>query len=180
MSLNTQKLHDAYAILPIQFKENQQLPLFAECDGSQLIYGGKDVFQRDYYMQQNAYQAWQKMYQTALQEGVTLQVVSAYRGYLYQANLILNKLNKGVALEDILKVLALPGFSEHHTGRALDLSSTETKEVLVEDFEKTKAFAWLIENAHKFQFYLSYPRDNKAGFIYEPWHWCYKLSEAML
>jgi D-alanyl-D-alanine carboxypeptidase len=115
-----------------------------------------------------------------LQEGVTLQVVSAYRGYLYQANLILNKLNKGVALEDILKVLALPGFSEHHTGRALDLSSTETKDVLVEDFEKTKAFAWLIENAHKFQFYLSYPRDNKAGFIYEPWHWCYKLSEAML
>ena len=116
------------------------------------------------------------MQQSALQEGVNLMIVSAFRSYLYQANIILNKLNKGLLLEDILKVSALPGFSEHHTGCALDFTSDEEDEVLTESFEQTKAFKWLSKHAHEFQFTLSYPRDNVYGFIYEPWHWCYKTS----
>lgn len=176
MPHNNHKLDSAYVILPIAFADNTNQPFFKECPEPMLICGGKDVFDRDYYMQHAAYHAWLKMQKSALQEGVKLMVVSAFRSYLYQANIILNKLNKGLLLEDILKVSALPGFSEHHTGCALDFTSDEESEVLTESFEQTKAFKWLSKHAHEFQFTLSYPRDNVYGFIYEPWHWCYKTS----
>jgi len=44
---------------------------------------------------------------------------------------------------------------------------------LEEDFENTDVFSWLKKNAQKFDFSLSYPRDNANNIIYEPWHWLY-------
>jgi hypothetical protein len=45
--------------------------------------------------------------------------------------------------------------------------------LLEEEFELTDSFTWLKENAHQFDFRLSYPRGNDLGIIYEPWHWFY-------
>ena len=98
--------------------------------------------------------------------------ISAYRSVAYQATLIANKLAKGEQLTDILQSVALPGYSEHHTGEALDLA-TPGQAVLTEAFEQSAAFAWLSRHAADFGFYLSYPRNNSAGFVYEPWHWRY-------
>jgi D-alanyl-D-alanine carboxypeptidase len=85
-------------------------------------------------------------------------------------NLIKQELGKGKSLELILKQTAIPGFSEHHGGCAVDIC-TEGKFYLSEEFEKSEAFAWLRENARRYSFKMSYPRDNKKGIIYEPWHW---------
>ncbi|MBT8145423.1 MAG: D-alanyl-D-alanine carboxypeptidase family protein, partial [Gammaproteobacteria bacterium] len=68
-------------------------------------------------------------------------------------------------------------FSEHHTGRALDLN-TDGCAVLQEEFENTSAFQWLMAEAQSFGFILSYPRDNPWGIVYEPWHWCYQPDIA--
>ena len=70
-----------------------------------------------------------------------------------------------------------PGFSEHHSGRALDLG-TPGCDGLSEDFEATQAFEWLSESASRFGFVLSYPHDNAWGFSYEPWHWALREEEA--
>jgi zinc D-Ala-D-Ala carboxypeptidase len=43
----------------------------------------------------------------------------------------------------------------------------------LEDFESTDEYKWLEKNAKKFGFYLTNPRNNKLGTIYEPWHWAY-------
>ena len=42
------------------------------------------------------------------------------------------------------------------------------------DFEKSRAYLWLIQNAHKYGFYLQYPKNNKSGIMFEPWHWYFK------
>ena len=42
------------------------------------------------------------------------------------------------------------------------------------DFEKTQAYLWLTQNAHKYGFYLQYPKNNKSGIMFEPWHWYFK------
>jgi D-alanyl-D-alanine carboxypeptidase len=97
-------------------------------------------------------------------------IVSGYRDFEYQASLIRKKLNAGQALGDILAVNAAPGFSEHHTGRAIDIASPGSRP-LTEEFEASEAFAWLEQNAAIYGFSMSYPRDNPQGFIYEPWHW---------
>ena len=65
---------------------------------------------------------------------------------------------------------AAPGYSEHHTGCAVDIATPGSRP-LTEEFEDSQAFRWLTDNAGKFGFSMSYPRNNPAGFIYEPWHW---------
>ena len=70
----------------------------------------------------------------------------------------------------ILTVNAAPGFSQHHTGLALDIGSP-THPNLMKDFENTAAFHWLAPNAANFGFVMPYTQDNPHGFIYEPWHW---------
>jgi D-alanyl-D-alanine carboxypeptidase len=114
--------------------------------------------------------SWQDMQAAAQAGGVVLQIVSGFRSVEYQAGLIRRKLANGQLVSDILKVNAAPGFSEHHTGRAIDIASPGTQP-LTEEFESSDAFAWLQKNAEKFGFSMSYPRQNRQGFVYEPWHW---------
>lgn len=113
-----------------------------------------------------------RLIESAANDNVPLYPISGFRSLDYQAELIQRKLQRGMALETIMRVNALPGYSEHHTGEALDLgTSTETD--LETQFEETLAFEWLSKHAHQFRFSLSYPRDHAYGFIYEPWHWRY-------
>ncbi|HNP64882.1 MAG TPA: D-alanyl-D-alanine carboxypeptidase family protein [Woeseiaceae bacterium] len=114
--------------------------------------------------------AWREMQGAAAADGVVLVLVSGYRSFEYQAGLIRKKIESGQSLGEILAVNAAPGFSEHHTGRAIDIA-TPASEPLTEEFEETAAFTWLSQNASRFGFSMTYPRNNPQGFIYEPWHW---------
>jgi D-alanyl-D-alanine carboxypeptidase len=114
--------------------------------------------------------AWRDMRLAAEADGVTLMIVSGFRSFEYQAGLIRKKINSGQSLSEILAVNAAPGFSEHHSGRAIDIA-TPGSEPLAEAFEDTEAFTWLTRNARRFGFSMTYPRNNPQGFIYEPWHW---------
>jgi D-alanyl-D-alanine carboxypeptidase len=113
---------------------------------------------------------WHGMKLAALADGIELQLVSGFRSIARQKELIAEKLAAGKALGEILKVVAAPGFSQHHTGMALDLTTGDV-DPLSEDFETTPAFRWLNKHTREHGFYLPYPRDNPSGFIYEPWHW---------
>jgi len=121
----------------------------------------------------DAFAAWERMRDAAKGEGIELQMVSAFRSIERQREIVEKKRLRGLSDEEIFKVSARPGYSEHHTGRAIDLS-TPGFLALEEEFEQSKAFQWLVGNGNRFGFYLSYPRDNQYGIIYEPWHWCFK------
>ena len=151
--------------------------IFKEALECELVLVGKDFFKRDLYLETNAHKAWLKMEQEARNDCVKLYIVSGFRSYAYQQTIIDRKLANGQSLEQISKVNALVGESEHHTGCAIDFTTDNEQEVLTESFENTQAFKWLSENAHKFGFVMSFPRDNQYGFIYEPWHWCYKNED---
>ncbi|MBT8089714.1 MAG: M15 family metallopeptidase [Gammaproteobacteria bacterium] len=113
---------------------------------------------------------WAEMVDAAAADGVTLLIVSGFRGIDYQARLIRKKINAGQTVSEILQVNAAPGFSEHHTGRAVDIATPGSRP-LTEEFEDSDAFRWLRRNAARYGFSMSYPRENPYGFIYEPWHW---------
>jgi D-alanyl-D-alanine carboxypeptidase len=149
-------------------------PIFKEALKSELMLVGKDFFKRDVYLEENTHNAWLELQKKAHTDNVKLHIVSGFRSYAYQQSIIDRKLTNGLSLEQISKVNALVGESEHHTGCAIDFTTDDEAEVLTEDFEKTRAFKWLQNNAKNFGFKMSFPRDNKYGFIYEPWHWCYK------
>lgn len=116
--------------------------------------------------------AWARMKGEAQRAGVVLYIVSAYRSVERQARIIRRKLNRGQRIEDILLVSAPPGYSEHHTGRAVDIGTRDSTPLEI-GFDRTPAFAWLRGHAPAFGFRLSYPPGNPAGYRYEPWHWLY-------
>jgi len=130
----------------------------------------RDLYGRPLWLLPAAVGAWQQMCEAARRDGVELLVVSGFRSMDYQAALWRRKLSAGQRLDAILAVSAPPGFSEHHSGRALDLHARAYR-VLERDFERSPAFAWLHAHAARFQFRLSYPEGNASGYVYEPWHW---------
>ena len=69
---------------------------------------------------------------------------------------------------------APPGYSEHHTGYAIDIGDGQVPATNVSrNFEKTKAFQWLKKHAAAYSFELSFPLNNPQGVNYEPGHWRY-------
>jgi D-alanyl-D-alanine carboxypeptidase len=149
-------------------------PVFKEATKADLVLVGKDFFTRDVYLEKYTYKAWQELEVAARTDSISLFILSGFRSYIYQQSIIDRKLAAGKPLEQISKINALVSESEHHTGCAIDFTTGNEHEVLTEDFENTKAFEWLQNNAKNFGFKMSFPRNNRYGFIYEPWHWCYK------
>ena len=139
----------------------------------QLAYAERDRYRRPLWMTAPAAAAWLRMQRAAGADGVPLEAISGYRSHAYQLGIFRRKLARGQRLEDILRVNTAPGFSEHHSGCALDIG-TPGEPPAEESFEQTPAFAWLSRHAGRFGFVLSYPRDNPHGIVYEPWHWCWR------
>lgn len=139
-------------------------------EAAELIDVGLNVSGRMQQLTPKTAAGWEAMLAAAGEEGITLLIVSGFRSIEYQAGLIRKKIEAGQSVSDILRVNAAPGFSEHHTGRAIDIAEPGSGP-LTEEFESSGAFRWLENNASKFGFHLSYPRGNPQGFVYEPWHW---------
>ncbi len=156
--------------IPAGYAERTGLQICEEA--VELVSIGADVLGREQRLAPSAAEAWRRMRIAAEQDGKQLLVVSAFRGVDYQRALIQRKLDKGLEIADILKINAAPGYSEHHTGRALDLTAPDCPP-LEQGFETTGAFAWLTKHAPRHGFHLSYPRGNPHGITYEPWHWAY-------
>ncbi len=108
----------------------------------------------------------QAMLEDMQKEGLDSKVVSAYRSFGQQASL------KGAYLQvygtGANKFSADQGYSEHQLGTTVDIVNNGNSLTL--DFENTKEFKWLQENAWRYGFVLSYPKGN-SYYIYEPWHW---------
>ena len=130
---------------------------------------------RQHLLSEAAAAAWQALKAAASADGVALHIVSSFRSIERQAEIIRRKLDAGQPIEDILTVCAPPGFSEHHTGRAVDVATPGVRALVVE-FDQTPAFAWLTAHGGDFGFRLSYPDGNAQGFEYEPWHWYFHES----
>lgn len=135
-----------------------------------LAFSGFDRYRRPLWLVQPAARAWSRLRQAAAADGIALEAISGYRSHDYQLGIFQRKLDRGQSVEQILEVNAAPGFSEHHSGLALDLSCPGEPPA-EESFEATPAFAWLQARAASHGFHMSYPRQNPHGIVYEPWHW---------
>lgn len=157
--------------IPPEYGRERRLKLQPECQ--QLATIGFDRHDREQMMEPDAAMAWYEMRNAAQADGVELEVASAFRSVGYQVAIIERKKQAGQEIKEILNVSAAPGYSEHHTGRAIDISCP-TSPPLEECFENTEAFEWLTDSAQQFGFSLSYPRNNIHQIAYEPWHWAWE------
>lgn len=123
------------------------------------------------YLRNIAQINFEKMALDAANLGLNLVAVSTFRTSEYQDKLFNNYVKeKGYAYAYYCS--AKKGFSEHQTGLALDIADNTLD---YDNFEKTKEFNWVKNNAHKYGFILRYPKDKMeiTGYKYEPWHYRY-------
>ncbi len=113
------------------------------------------------------------MSDAAWRDGIELVPLSGFRNLEDQEYLFFDvKAQRGQVASQRAEVSAPPGYSEHHTGYAIDIGDPRRPETDVsESFEETETFKWLQANAAYYSFELSFPRDNPQGISYEPWHW---------
>lgn len=123
------------------------------------------------YLVSSARISFEYLARQAKKDNCNIRGVSAYRSYQYQNNLYNNYIKQdGVKNAD--KYSARPGFSEHQTGLAIDIDNIETN---YNNFENTKEYTWMQNNAYKYGFILRYPKGKEdiTGYMYEPWHYRY-------
>lgn len=130
---------------------------------SEWILEGKD----DQYFHKDALSFLEDLLEDAKRDDIDLKVVSAYRSFNEQADL------KGqftqVYGNGANAFSADQGYSEHQLGTTVDITIDEIGGTYT-SFAQTEAYQWLLDNAYKHGFVLSYPEDN-GYYVFEPWHW---------
>lgn len=116
--------------------------------------------------------ALMQMTNAARDEGVWIVLSSAFRRIDQQAELFVAQTQRRGSPEEAAKSSAPPGYSEHHTGYAMDLSDGHVPSADINQrFASTDAYLWLLQHASEYGFELSFPLNNTQGVSYEPWHW---------
>jgi len=105
--------------------------------------------------------------ENASSSSVSIEIISAYRSFSDQSSLKLSY--KMIYGSGANKFSADQGYSEHQLGTAVDFTTPDTGASFLK-FETTTAYKWLTENAYKYGFILSYPKQN-TYYRFEPWHW---------
>ncbi|WP_218081351.1 M15 family metallopeptidase [Anthocerotibacter panamensis] len=124
------------------------------------------------YLRDSAARQYTRMAAAARRDGVVLVPISGFRDLKYQENLFNRNVVRYGGVEEARKISAPPGYSEHHTGYALDLGDGKAPNTTLQaSFERTAAFRWLKANAKRYSFEISFDRGNPQAVSYEPWHW---------
>ena len=128
-----------------------------------------------------------QMLSDAKDAGLSMYVASAYRSYEKQREVFNNTMQDWIsqgysplnAYDETKKSVAVPGTSEHATGLAVDIISSEYEE-LDDRQGDTEEQKWLMEHCWEYGFILRYPpeKSDVTKIVYEPWHYRYVGKEA--
>ncbi len=153
---------------------------------------GEEGLTDDDLLQEKALVAWQELKKSAHGDGIPLTIISGYRSPEYQRDLFMERLRaRGVtpaqvaagqadaAVNDILRFAAIPGYSRHHTGYAIDLACKGNTV-----FENSECFQWIskdnYQKAKEAGWVPSYPEGlTSVGPEPEPWEYVWVGKEAL-
>lgn len=119
-------------------------------------------------MRKVAADAFVKMRNDASRENLRIRAVSGYRTVSYQRGLY-NRYLSSDSQENVDRYSARPGYSEHHTGLAVDVFGSVDG---LRQFENTPEFPWVRDNCYKYGFIIRYFEETEdiTGYESEPWH----------
>lgn len=145
----------------------------------------KNVWSEDIKIEKETYKQYISLEKALKEDGINIKLDSAYRSVQSQQELWdewVNAPEKGLAYAK--KFMAAPGYSEHHTGLAIDICLEKDGE-LVYDNDKMLAdietFLKIHAKLADYGFILRYlkGKEDTTGYTYEPWHIRYVGSKKI-
>lgn len=137
----------------------------------------KNAYDEDIKVEKEALAQFKKLREDLLKDGVDIELDSAYRSVKRQEELW-NEFEKKYGIDYVKKYVAVPGYSEHHTGLAIDICLKKDNKLIYENddmMKETEIFSKVHSKLATYGFILRYPegKDNITGYAYEPWHFRY-------
>ena len=141
------------------------------------------------YLRNEVLLKFDEMYNAALKDGIKLLIISGTRSFNHQKHIWDRKWAKNImkmdsisTIKEILKYSSMPSTSRHHWGTDIDLNNLQNS--YFEKGEGKKIFDWLVKNAFKYGFHMTYDNQEESkrtGYKMEKWHWSYMpISEQYL
>ncbi len=129
----------------------------------------EDAAEEGMKLNRTAYTSFKQMKKQAESEGYHLIINSSYRDYKDQRD-IMDTYKNLYGQDYVDKYVLKPGFSEHQTGLAMDIGSTDTRV-----FANSDEYTWMIENCYKFGFIYRFKKEYEdiTGIRHEAWHYRY-------
>ena len=143
----------------------------------------KNAYDEDIQVEEESCKAFQALREDLLKDGVDIELDSCYRSVARQEALWA-EFEAAYGLDYTQKYVAVPGFSEHHTGFAVDVCLIKDGKLIYENDDMMKETA-IWEKVHRkladYGFILRYPADKTdiTGYSYEPWHLRYVGDPAV-
>ena len=143
----------------------------------------KNAFEEDIKVEKEAYEQYKKLREALLKDNIDIELDSCYRSVKRQQE-IWDEWTETKGIDYVKKYVAVPGYSEHHTGLAIDIVLKKDGKLIAENDDmiaEKKIFAKIHERLAEFGFILRYPekRDKDTGYSYEPWHFRYVGSSKV-
>jgi hypothetical protein len=140
--------------------------------------GGKECIIPCQYLPKEAYDAYRAMNDAMTREiGRGVLVLYGYRSLARQIFIFFDILERKYDFDvsKTLRRVCFPEYSEHVYWKKQAIDFMTKDDTASENFDKTDEYQWLKNNAGRFYFHESYPRDNEHDMMYEPWHWHYEV-----
>jgi len=175
---NFEKIEKNILLGKFDYKKDSNFSIVSSKYSSKTIYLRKEVLQK-----------FDQMYAAALKDGIKLVIISGTRSFNHQKYIWDRKWAKNIlkmdsisTVKEIMKYSSMPSTSRHHWGTDIDLNSLENS--YFEKGEGKKIFDWLVANAFKYGFHMTYDNQEetkRTGYKMEKWHWSYMpISEQFL
>ena len=167
---NFEKIEKNILLGKFDYKKDSNFSIVSSKYSSKTIYLRKEVLQK-----------FDQMYDAALKDGIKLVIISGTRSFNHQKYIWDRKWAKNIlkmdsisTVKEIMKYSSMPSTSRHHWGTDIDLNSLENS--YFEKGEGKKIFDWLVANAFKYGFHMTYDNQKetkRTGYKMEKWHWSY-------
>ncbi len=170
-------------LLMIVNKENRLSKKFVPIDLVEIktIIPGAVEVDRKIYLNKIVAEKWMELKKHVEKLGYKIDISSGYRSYEYQEKLF-NKFINQKGIEQALKLVALPGTSEHQTGLCFDYEKVYMEDDKIKSSlnELDMEYKIVKDIAHKYGFIIRYPKGKEkiTGYSFEPWHLRYVGCET--
>lgn len=137
----------------------------------------KNASGKEVQVEKQALAKFNELREDLLKEGIDIELDSIYRSVAYQEDLK-ERFTQEYGEEYVKKYVAVPGYSEHHTGLAIDVCLIKDGKIIDDNDDmiaEKEIFARVHEKLADYGFILRYPegKDSITGYAYEPWHFRY-------